>query len=379
MANKKIRVLVVDDSSLVRAVLSDMIEATPDMQLAGTAANGEQALAKIETLHPDVITLDVQMPKMDGLQTLDALLARRPMPVVMVSSLTSFGAETTFEALQRGAVDYVAKPEGDLESKSLWRQDILRKVRIAAGTDIAKLLARRLHRANLAAGTSAKPIDKRPTSSAASSVSSLADKCIVIGISTGGPPALASLLSAIQGPLPPMVIVQHMPASFTGPFAARLDKLGPIRVKEAATGDILEPNHAYVAPGGLHLQLRRHLRGAKVLIREGDPVSGHRPSVDVAMLCAAEIYGDRSLGLIMTGMGRDGVEGCRAIRAAGGYVLGQDGATSDVYGMNKAAFQEGHVDRQFSLDDTAATIIAQVRKQWPWDRHLACHEQRTMS
>lgn len=372
MADKKIRVLVVDDSALLREILSDLVESSPDMELVGTAANGEQALARVEAKQPDVVTLDVQMPKMDGLATLEALFARRPIPVVMVSSLTSFGAETTFDALQRGAVDYVAKPDGNFESKAIWRQDILRKIRVAASTDMKRLLAYRQKKgitlgstpANPLSQRSSTPLANRPIATTPASEIDLADKCIVIGISTGGPPALASMFAGLRGPLPPIVIVQHMPTQFTGPFAARLDRIGSIRVKEAATGDILEPNHAYLAPGGSHLQLQRHARRAKILIGHGDPVSGHRPSVDVAMLSATEIYGDRCLGVIMTGMGRDGVDGCRAIRAAGGYVLGQDEASSDVYGMNRAAHLEGQVDRQFGLDDAAATIMLQVKRLW---------------
>lgn len=190
------------------------------------------------------------------------------------------------------------------------------------------------------------------------------DKCIAIGISTGGPPALATLLERLAPPLPPIVIVQHMPAQFTLPFAARLDSLSRLTVKEAETGDLLQPNYVYVAPGGQHLEIRRHGLSGKLLVRAGNPVSGHRPSVDVMLASAAGVFGPRCLGMIMTGMGRDGADGCRALRAAGGYVLGQDETSSDVYGMNKVAMLEGNVDRQFSLDAAAGVLLQQMKRLW---------------
>jgi len=189
-----------------------------------------------------------------------------------------------------------------------------------------------------------------------------ADKCVALGISTGGPPALDKLLGAIQPPMPPIVIVQHMPPQFTGPLAARLNSGTALSVREAAAGDLLQPNCVYVAPGGKHLELSRRGTQVRVMIRDGDPVSGHKPSADVMMTSAAEAFGPKCLGVIMTGMGRDGANGCRTIRAAGGYVLGQDETSSDVYGMNKVAFVEGSVDQQFSLLDGATAITRCVRR-----------------
>jgi two-component system chemotaxis response regulator CheB len=187
---------------------------------------------------------------------------------------------------------------------------------------------------------------------------------IALGISTGGPPALTKVLSGLRAPLPPIVIVQHMPPQFTGPLAARLNTLAAVTVAEATQGDKLQPNRILVAPGGTHLELRGRAPNVTVLLKDGPTVSGHKPSVDVMMTCAAEIYGASCLGVIMTGMGRDGVNGCAAIRAAGGYVLGQNEATSDVYGMNRAAYTEGHVDRQFGLQDGATVIMQQMRRLW---------------
>jgi two-component system chemotaxis response regulator CheB len=241
---------------------------------------------------------------------------------------------------------------------------------MAAGCDVQRILAirrdQRQRIADLAAGRGTDPACGKPGDGrglaagrpAAAIPADLVGKCIAIGISTGGPPALARLFGELRRPMPPIVVVQHMPPSFTKPLAWRLDSLSELSVKEAALGDVLEPNHVLVAPGGKHLQVRRMGNAVKVVIRDGLVVSGHKPSIDVMMKSVAEVFGDACLGVIMTGMGRDGADGCGAIRAAGGYVLGQDEATSDVYGMNKVAYVEGHVDRQFALDE-AAKVIAQ--------------------
>jgi two-component system chemotaxis response regulator CheB len=196
----------------------------------------------------------------------------------------------------------------------------------------------------------------------------LREHVIAIGISTGGPPALACMLEQFKPPLPPILIVQHMPAMFTQAFAKRLDHVSELRVKEAETCDALLPNHVYVAPGGKHMELQQSGREIKIGIREGEAVAGHRPSVDVLFESASRLYGERMLGVIMTGMGRDGVQGCAAVRKAGGYVLGQDETTSDVYGMNKIAFQLGYVDRQFSLQHAAEEIMQYVKLHWSRSR-----------
>ena len=185
---------------------------------------------------------------------------------------------------------------------------------------------------------------------------------MAIGISTGGPPALTRLFEALAPPMPPIVVVQHMPGQFTGPFANRLNTISDLTIKEAESGDILQPNHVFIAHGGMHLYLQQRGRIVKIDVRDGEPVAGHKPSVDVMMECAANIYGDKCLGAIMTGMGRDGVDGCRYIKEHGGYVLGQDQASSDVYGMNKIAFTSGYVNEQFSLDDAPAVLVASLAK-----------------
>jgi two-component system chemotaxis response regulator CheB len=370
MASPNIRVLVVDDSAVIRQVLGDAIGSTSGMEVAGTAFDGPRALEMLETVRPDVVTLDIQMPNLDGLATLDALLAKRPVPVIMVSALTQLGASITLDALERGAMDYVAKPERGSAVETAFKDDLVRKIRTVAGIDVRRILQLRQERKKRLQERSAQAETAEPAQGSEGEGSSptaveLADKCIAIGISTGGPPALAQLFEALGPPMPPIVVVQHMPPQFTKPLAWRLNSLSALSIKEAAQGDVLRPNHVLVAPGGAHLELRRQGKWAKVALGDGPPVSGHKPSVDVMMESAAKVYGARLIGVIMTGMGRDGANGCRAIRSAGGYVFGQDEASSDVYGMNKVAFVEGHVDRQFSLGEAAAVIQHQVLSKAP--------------
>jgi two-component system, chemotaxis family, protein-glutamate methylesterase/glutaminase len=359
MTKDNIRVLIVDDSAVMRALLSDQIASVPGMSVAGTARNGPEALAANVALRPDVITLDLQMPGMDGLAVLDGLLQREPVRVVMVSALTRAGAAVTLDALDRGAMDYVAKPENAADGRALFTAELIRKIRSASEMDIQRVLAWRRSRA---AARSEAAIERPVKRANEDCPAELAGRCVALGISTGGPPALTRLLAAIRPPMPPIVIVQHMPPQFTGPLAARLDSLSPLTVREAVQGDVLKPNSVLVAPGGMHLELRRRGTVVAVALRDAPPVSGHKPSIDVMMTSAAKIFGPDCLGVIMTGMGRDGADGCRAIRAAGGYVLGQDQASSDVYGMNRAAYAEGNVDQQFGLQEAAAILFRQVRR-----------------
>jgi two-component system, chemotaxis family, protein-glutamate methylesterase/glutaminase len=358
MPQEEIRILVVDDSAVSRAIICDQIESAAGMSVAGRARDGRTALEKIAALHPDVVTLDLQMPGMDGLAVLDAMLATNPIPVIMVSSLTYAGAAETLDALERGAVDYVPKPEKGGVRDQAFAEELLAKIRGAVNVDVRRMIALRKKR-GAAVRLPDRPVVK---ATADSCPEDLADKCVALGISTGGPPALSRLLAELRPPMPPMVVVQHMPPHFTGPLAARLNALSPLSVREANDTDTLEPNCVLIAPGGKHLEIARRGGRVRASTRDGEVVSGHKPSVDVMMLGAAEAFGPNCLGVIMTGMGRDGVNGCRAIRKAGGYVLGQDEASSDVYGMNKVAFVEGNVDQQFALSDAAATITRQVRR-----------------
>ncbi len=369
MSSGRIRVVVVDDSILMRRMISDYISDAPDMEVVATASDGHKAIDVCRKHTPDVVTLDIQMPGMDGLATLDTLLEQRPVPVIMVSGLTQAGADVTLDALERGALDYVGKPERGSGVEKALGSDLIRKIRSVAGSDVQRVLRIRRDRKQRRA-------EKRTRAAVPSSVAEtgavgLADKCIAIGISTGGPPALASLFETLRPPMPPIVVVQHMPASFTCPLANRLNGLSKLTIKEAVTGDVLRPNHVYIANGGQHLELRGKGKLVKTRLRDGEPVSGHKPSADVMMKCAAEIYGANCMGIIMTGMGRDGSNGCGSIRQRGGFVLGQDEATSDVYGMNKVAFVEGNVDRQFSLNEAATIITRQVARHWCRSRQTA--------
>jgi two-component system chemotaxis response regulator CheB len=378
MALKDIGVLVVDDSAVIRSLIADGIAATPGMKVVGTAEDGKEALDILDAVRPDVITLDIQMPRMDGLATLEAILSRRSIPIIMVSSLTKLGAEITLDALDRGAVDYLAKPDYGEKTRTALRDELPRKIRMAADCDVQRIVEiRRGQRKRIAqrtaelgtASTGARALSTgraRGDQSAKSAPSQFplefACKCVAIGISTGGPPALAALFEAIRPPMPPIIVVQNMPASFTKALAWRLDSLSDLSIKEAAAGDLLEPNQVLIAPGGKHLQVCRAGNSVQAVITDGPVVNGHKPSVDVMMKSVVEAFGNSCLGVIMTGMGRDGADGCRAIRAAGGMVLGQDEATSDVYGMNKVAFVEGSVDRQFALDEAATVIAHHVRR-----------------
>ncbi len=361
-----IRVLVVDDSAVMRELICDIFGQEPGIEVAGTASSGMRALELIPKLKPDVVTLDVQMPGMDGLETLKRIQAKHPLPVIMVSSLTQLGAETTLEALELGAMDYVPKPQNLHECQAEFAQDLVRKVRVMAHIDVRRLLEvrrKRKQRQSKSPGTATASVG-RSQATPLFTQQQLADKCIAIGISTGGPPALLRVFETLEPPMPPILIVQHMPPKFTAAFAWRLDTRSRLTVKEARTGDVLQVNHVYLAPGGQHLQIRKDLQKVKTWVRSGQPVSGHKPSVDVLMTSVARIYGPNAIGIIMTGMGRDGVAGCAAIREAGGYVLGQDEHSSDVYGMNKIAYQEGHVDRQFSLDETAEVLREVMAARW---------------
>jgi two-component system chemotaxis response regulator CheB len=352
MPDQPIRVLIADDSALFRELIRDAIQQSPQMVVAGVAKNGEEALAEAIRLQPDVITLDVQMPKMDGLKALEAILAIRPVPVVMVSSLTAPEAECSLRSMEIGAIDCIAKPSEDLNA---FRAELMQKLRALAGVDVRRMLESRRARRERQS-QQAKPV--LPTTSRAT------QGCIAIGISTGGPPVLTELFAALAPPMPPIVVVQHMPGAFTGPFARRLDGISALRIREAPEGAEIRPNEVLIAPGGRHLRLRRDGNRVVVKLADHEPVSGHRPSIDVMMSDIASLFGTNCLGVIMTGMGVDGVAGCRAIRERGGDVLGQDQATSAVYGMNKAAFTAGLVTRQFGVHELPQ-LLQQCCLGWP--------------
>lgn len=359
MDKKQINVLVVDDSALMRELISDFISSQEDMCVAGTAMDGEQALRRIETIQPDVMTLDIQMPGMNGLEVLKETLKMNPIPTIMCSTLTQRGADITFDALDQGAMDYICKPNNSKELPFI-KEELCEKIRSVANCDVKRILEIRKKRNKKIIEKKQDPKSSEPAIKIDSS--NFKNNCIALGISTGGPPALTSLFTELKPPTPPIVVVQHMPAHFTKPFAWRLGSISDLEIKEAESGDILKPNHVYIAPGGRHLWLREVEGDIKVWIRDGDVVSGHRPSVDVMMSCVADLYGDRALGVIMTGMGYDGVDGCKKLISKGSAVLGQDEVSSEVYGMNKVAFNNGHVSKQFSLENAAVEIRREIKK-----------------
>jgi two-component system chemotaxis response regulator CheB len=321
------RVLVVDDSNVMRQLISAALSADPELEVVGEAGDPLQAREAIKALNPDVITLDVEMPNMNGIDFLERIMRLRPMPVVMVSTLTARGTEATLAALELGAVDCIEKPRG---SDAAGFRMIAEKVKMAAKARVRQGARR------------SQPV---PTDDFTPN-----DKIVAIGSSTGGVEALLTMVERLPANCAPTVITQHMPASFTKSFAERLNRACAAQVSEARDGDPLIPGRVYVAPGGdFHLEIEgtKHLR-CKVIT--GDPVSGHCPSVDVLFNSVARTAKDRAVGVILTGMGRDGAKGLMAIRQAGGRTLGQDESTCVVYGMPRAAFELGAVERQLPLE-----------------------------
>ena len=331
-----IRVLIVDDSATMRAVIARALSVDPGLVVVGEAADPIQARAAIKDLNPDVITLDVEMPQMNGLDFLERLMRLRPMPVVMVSTLTVHGAEATLRALELGAVDCVAKPQmGD-----------------HAGFDRIASIVRG------AAGARPRPL-RNTTPVPASKSYMPGDRILAIGASTGGVEALLAILSSFPANCPPTVITQHMPATFTASFARRLDRSCAAHVAEATDGAPLAIGQIYLAPGGpAHLEVAGHAGSWRCRLRHRDVVNGHRPSVDVLFTSVAEAAHARAVGMILTGMGRDGASGLLAMRQAGARTLGQDEATCVVYGMPKSAFELGAVESQVGLQNAAAAMLA---------------------
>jgi two-component system, chemotaxis family, protein-glutamate methylesterase/glutaminase len=339
-----IRVLVVDDSAFMRRVIGEAIAAEPDMEVAGLAVNGLDALVKVEQLQPDVVTLDVEMPEMDGLSALRHIMSRYPRPVVMLSSLTQAGAVPTIRALTIGAVDFVGKPSGaiSLDFHKV-REELVLKVRTAAKARV------RAH-AESAPALPAAPVVTRPVGAATPF-----DRLVVIGSSTGGPRALGTVVPSLPSDgRTAYLIVQHMPAGFTRSLAERLDSISPLTVREAESSDHLSAGTALVAPGDFHVRVTP--RGGIQLDQDGK-VHGVRPSVDVSLSSVAHNFGPRTVVSILTGMGSDGAAGADAVRKAGGTVLAEDESTCVVYGMPRAVVERGGADRVVPLDGMASAIV----------------------
>ncbi|MEQ8861276.1 MAG: chemotaxis response regulator protein-glutamate methylesterase [Pseudomonadales bacterium] len=346
-----IKVLIVDDSALIRKLLTRMLSADPDIDVVGTAPDPYIAREKIKALNPDVITLDIEMPRMDGLTFLANLMRLRPTPVVMVSTMTQNGARTSLEALHLGAVDYVSKPKADVQTTlDAYAEEIIEKVKTAATANVAALVRQvpvRRRSNGHAAGPRVRP-------------RALGQRVIAIGASTGGTEAIAAVLAALPEDSPPVVIAQHIPEMFSRSFSERLDGLSALQVHEAQDGEALVPGHAYVAPGNYHLSVARSSLGFTCRLDQNPKVNRHRPSVDVLFDSVAGSVGASGIGVLLTGMGRDGARGLQAMRGAGARTLAQDKASSVVWGMPGAAVELDAVERVVALGRIAGEIVSCV-------------------
>jgi len=344
----KIRVLVIDDSALMRKVLSEIINREPDMEAIGAAPDPLIAREMIRNLNPDVLTLDIEMPRMDGLDFLERLMRLRPMPVVMVSTLTERGSEAAFQAIELGAVDFVAKPKmGAANAIQDYAVEISDKIRAAAAARIGRAPAQQ------------RDVPKPPPRPSHHRLAST-EKIIVIGASTGGTEAIKDVLVQMPADAPGILVTQHMPEGFTRSFAARLDGLCKVAVKEAEDGERVLPGHAYIAPGHSHLLLRKSGANYITQLSQSDPVNRHRPSVDVLFHSAAECAGKNVIGVILTGMGKDGAAGMLELRRAGAYTYAQDKDSCVVYGMPKEAVAVGGVEEVLPLEDIAGAVLERL-------------------
>lgn len=343
MSGKPIEVVVVDDSALMRQMLTVMLEKEPDIKVVGAAPDPYAAREMIKRLNPDVLTLDVEMPKMDGLSFLEKIMTLRPMPVVMVSSLTQEGADATLQALEIGAVDFVAKPTSDIQhGMGEKRDELVTKVRAAA--------AARVRSKEPKGGVRVRPnIGNRIAST---------EKIIAIGASTGGVEAVRDIATVLPADCPAVLITQHMPVQFTASFAERLNGKCRVSVCEARDAQRVLPGHVYIAPGDRHLELAKSGANYICRLRDGETVSGHKPSVDVLFRSVAQVAGRNAIGAILTGMGKDGAQGLLEMREAGSPTFGQDEATCVVYGMPRVAFEIGAVEKQVRLSHMADAVLS---------------------
>lgn len=362
----KIRVIVVDDSALVRSLLTEIINKQPDMECIGAAHDPLIAREMIREMNPDVITLDVEMPRMDGLDFLSRLMRLRPMPVVMVSTLTEQGAEITLRALEMGAVDFVAKPRIGVSSglKEL-STEIADKIRTAAVAQVGRrtpAAAAIAAKANVPAGAATPP-----TRSILARAST--EKVICIGASTGGTEAIREVLVPLPADSPAIVITQHMPPGFTTSFAARLDSMCKIRVKEATDGERILPGHAYIAPGGKQFRIDRSGANYVAVVEDTEPVNRHKPSVEVLFHSAAKVLGPNAYGVMLTGMGGDGAQAMKEMRDAGSYNICQDEATCVVFGMPRMAIQAGAAHEVLPITQIAPTLMEKLATGGTGVRH----------
>jgi two-component system, chemotaxis family, protein-glutamate methylesterase/glutaminase len=345
---ERVRVLVVDDSALMRKLIPMILERDPDIEVVGTAMDGAFALRKIAELQPDIVTLDLEMPRMDGLETLRMIMRGAPLPVIVFSTHSKEGAYSTFKALALGAIDFVPKPRnaaaGNLEPVAV---QLIEKIKVAKRAGGRKTIP--------------NPVLEIPPSSKKRSRPAVPpNRIIAIGISTGGPNALQYLLTQFPADFPAtFVVVQHMPEGFTDMFARRLDECCALDVHEAKSGDLLIAGRVLICPGNRHMMVRRMPRGEMVVLSDTPPINGHRPSADVLFHSVAQEFGLTSVGIIMTGMGEDGAEGIGAIKAAGGMTIAQSEDTCVVGGMPRAAMMKGFVQKVLPLDTLGAHLISQ--------------------
>lgn len=357
----KIRVLIIDDSASVRQTLAAILSADPDIEVMAVANDPFMAARKIREEIPDVITLDVEMPQMDGITFLRKLMAQHPIPVVMCSSLTESGSETLMQALEAGAVDIILKPKiGAADHLAESADRIRTAVKGAARARVGKLRTSRMAEGSTTAKLTADAVLPPPKIGA---MAKTTEMVVCVGASTGGTEALRELLEALPANSPGIVIVQHMPEKFTAAFAKRLNGLCEVEVKEAADGDPVLRGHVLIAPGDRHMLLERRGARYEVSIRSGPLVSRHRPSVDVLFRSAARSAGANAMGVIMTGMGDDGARGMNEMHQAGAYTVAQDEATSVVFGMPKEAIAHGGVDKVVPLEQIAREILAADRRR----------------
>jgi two-component system chemotaxis response regulator CheB len=349
--SNKLRVLVVDDSALMRKLIPQILAQDSEIEVVGTAMDGEFGLKKIEDLRPDVVTLDLEMPRMDGLETLRQITRRFRVPVIVVSALTTEGASATFKALALGAFDFVPKPR-DAASAHMDEiaQDLINKIKVAAKSKLRN--------------TTAPVLFDRPKPNKQPRARREPTKIVAIGISTGGPNALQYLLTQLPGDFPgSIVVVQHMPEGFTEMFSRRLDESCAIDVKEAQSGDLLIAGRALICPGDRHMKVRRMPLGNTVVLSDEARINGHRPSVDILFRSVAAEFGSRAVGIIMTGMGDDGADSLGLMKDAGGLTIAQSEDSCTVFGMPKAAIERGHAMRVVPLDMMANTLAMQCNPE----------------
>lgn len=353
-----IKVLLVDDSAVVRKVLTEMLGNATGIEIIGTAQDPIFAQARMKTEWPDVIVLDVEMPRMDGITFLKKIMSERPTPVVMCSTLTSEGSRKGMEALSAGAVDVVEKPKTNVKSQLPESSaKLIKAVRDAAKANVSRVRRKPLAAASLSVGKkNTADVMLSPSSNGPAGVAQVTDRLVAIGTSTGGTQALEDVLPVLMPDCPPILIVQHMPEKFTAAFASRLNSISKITVKEAEDGEELKIGHAYIAPGGRHLMLGKGSSGPVAIVKDGPAVSRHKPSADVLFRSVAKLCSGNSLGIIMTGMGDDGATGLLEMRKKGAFTLGQDKETCVVYGMPMVAFDRGAVSKQVPLHAIAQQI-----------------------